>query len=263
MGSLTGKVAIVTGAGTGIGYHASKLIAAEEASVVLVGRRQGPLDAVVAEIKESGGEAKAYSADLEDGDAAASVVDFTLESYGRVDILVNNAGHASKVRSIRWVQPDEWESVFKINIDAVFRLTQACLPNMLERGDGTVITTSSMAALTPGIVGGAPYSAAKAASFNLMRGLSSELRSKGIRATTIIPGEVDTPILEGRPAPPPAEARATMMMPEDVADAILLCATMPHRTLIEQVVMTPTYPRNMEAEMKVARMMGAPDGATE
>ena len=119
MGSLTGKVAIVTGAGTGIGYHASKLIAAEEASVVLVGRRQGPLDAVVAEIKESGGEAKAYSADLEDGDAAASVVDFTLESYGRVDILVNNAGHASKVRSIRWVQPDEWESVFKINIDAV------------------------------------------------------------------------------------------------------------------------------------------------
>lgn len=257
MSRLDGKVAIVTGAGTGIGRVAAKLIAAEGAKVVVVGRRPEPLASVVDEIKQAGGEAVAHSVDLEDGDAAAAVADFTIATYGRVDILVNNAGHASQVRSIRYVQPDEWESVFRINIDAVFRLTQACLPDMLSRSEGTVITTSSMAALTPGIVGGAPYSAAKAASYNLMRGLNSELRANGIRATTIIPGEVDTPILEGRPQPPSAEARATMMQPEDIASAILLAATMPQRTLVEEIVLTPTQPRNMEEELKVARTKGA------
>lgn len=257
MSRLDGKVAIITGAGTGIGRAAAKMIAAEGAKVVVVGRRLEPLESVVGEIKAAGGSAFAHAADLEDGDAAAAVAALTLETYGRIDILVNNAGHASKVRSIRWVKPDEWESVFRINIDAVFRLTQACLPDMLSRGEGTVITTSSMAALTPGIVGGAPYSAAKAASYNLMRGLNSELRASGIRATTIIPGEVDTPILEGRPKPPSDEARAMMMQPEDVASAILLAATMPQRTLVEEIVLTPTQPRDMEEELKVARTKGS------
>jgi len=257
MSRLDGKVAIITGAGTGIGREAAKMIAAEGAKVVVVGRRPGPLASVVDEIKQAGGEATVHSADLEDGDAAAAVAAFTIETYGRVDILVNNAGHASQVRSIRGVKPDEWESVFRINIDAVFRLTQACLPDMLSRGEGTVITTSSMAALTPGIVGGAPYSAAKAASYNLMRGLNSELRASGIRGTTIIPGEVDTPILEGRPLPPSADARGTMMRPEDVASAILLCATMHARTLAEEIVLTPTKPRDMEAELEVARSKGS------
>ncbi|MBM83049.1 MAG: 3-oxoacyl-ACP reductase [Planctomycetaceae bacterium] len=257
MSSLDGKVAIITGAGTGIGYEAAKMMAAEGAKVVVVGRRPEPLNAVVDEIKAAGGEAVAKPTDLENGDDAAAVADFTLSTFGRVDILVNNAGHASKIRSIRYVQPDEWESVFKINIDAVYRLTQACLPDMIGRGEGTVITTSSMAALNPGVLGGAPYSAAKAASLNLMRGLSSELRSLGIRATTIVPGEVNTPILDGRPAPPPQDARETMMRPEDVADAIMLCATMAHRTLIEEVVMTPTIPRDMSAELAVAKTKGS------
>lgn len=257
MGVLSDKVAIITGAGTGIGRSAAKKFAAEGAKVVLVGRRLEPLESAVAEIKADGGEATAHSADLENGDSAAAVAQFTIDTYGQVDILVNNAGHASKVRSIKYVGTEEWDSVFKINIEAVFRLTQACLPGMLERGEGTVITTSSMAALNPGVLGGAPYSAAKAASYNLMRGLNSELRADGIRATTIIPGEVDTPILEGRPAPPSAEARQTMMQPEDIADAILFCACMPHRTLVEEMVLTPTRPRDMAAEMEVAKTAGS------
>jgi NADP-dependent 3-hydroxy acid dehydrogenase YdfG len=258
MSTLSGKTAIVTGAGTGIGREAAKLLAADGANVVVVGRRSEPLESLVAEIESAGGVAVACPADLVDGDAAVGVAKTTIERFGRVDILVNNAGFSSKVRSIRWVQPDEWESVFKINIDAVYRLTQACLPDMLSRNEGTVITTSSMAALTPGVLGGAPYSAAKAASLNLMRGLNSELRSQGIRATTIIPGEVDTPILDGRPAPPDADARQQMMQPIDVARAIQFAATTPHRTLVEEIVMTPTFPRNMDAELKVARETGAP-----
>jgi len=258
MSTSNGKTAIVTGAGSGIGRDVAKLLASDGIRVMVVGRRVEPLESLVAEINADGGEAIAHSADLEDGDSAAGVASIALAKFGRIDILVNNAGHASKVRSIRWIQPDEWESVFKINIDAVYRLTQACLPDMLSRNEGTVITTSSMAALTPGILGGAPYSAAKAASYNLMRGLTSELRSQGIRATTILPGEVNTPILDGRPAPPDSDARNLMMLPIDVARTIHFVATMPHRTLIEEIVMTPTIPRDMEAEMKVAREAGKP-----
>ena len=257
--SLQNKIAIVTGAGSGIGREAAKMLAAAGAKVIVVGRRVAPLESVVAEIKSAGGEATVHSTDLSDGNAAAAVAEFTLQTYGQIDILVNNAGSSSKIRSIRYVQPDEWDTVFKVNIEAVYRLTQACLPNMISRNEGTVITTSSMAALTPGLMGGAPYSAAKAASFNLMRGINSELRSQGIRATTILPAEVDTPILDGRPAPPSAEARATMMQPSDVAEAIVFCAQMPHRTLVEQIVLMPTQPRDVSAEMEIARTAGGPD----
>lgn len=256
---LKDKVAIVTGAGTGIGRAAAKMIAAEGAKVVVVGRRVEPLNSVAEEIKSAGGEATVHSADLVDGEAAAGVAKFTLDTYGRVDILVNNAGFSSKIRSVRYVQPDEWESVFKINIEAVYRLTQACLPGMIEQGSGTIITTSSMAALKPGVLGGSPYSAAKAASLNFSNGLNSELRAFGIRATAIIPAEVDTPILDGRPAVPDAEARSTMMQPEDVASCIHLAATLPERTVIEEIVVAPTKLRDMSAEMEVAKNAGAPE----
>lgn len=258
MGCLNDKVAIITGAGTGIGRAAAKMLAAEGAKLVVVGRRAEPLNSVVEEIKAAGGEATAHPADLMNGDAAAGVAAFTLQTYGRIDILVNNAGFSSKVRSVKYVQPDEWADVFRINTEAVYRLTQACLPDMLSRGAGTVITTSSMAALKPGILGGSPYSAAKAASLNFSNGLNSELRGEGIRATAIIPAEVNTPILDGRPAPPDDEARKLMMQPEDVAACIHLAATLPQRTVIEEIVVAPTHPRDMSAEMEVAKSVGAP-----
>ncbi|APZ96828.1 SDR family oxidoreductase [Fuerstiella marisgermanici] len=258
MGCLKNKVAIVTGAGTGIGRAAAKLLAADGAKVVLVGRRAEPLNSVVKEITDAGGEAVAHPADLVDGEQAAGVAEFTLKTFGQVDILVNNAGFSSKVRSVKYVQPDEWEAVFKVNVEAVYRLTQACLPDMLSRGEGTIITTSSMAALKPGVLGGSPYSAAKAASLNFSNGLNSELRASGIRATAIIPAEVNTPILDGRPAPPDDEARKIMMQPEDVARCIHLAATLPVRTVIEEIVVSPTIPRDMSAEMEIASKAGAP-----
>ena len=150
MGLLTDKVAIVTGAGTGIGYEAAKMFAAEGAKVVVVGRRPQPLESVVDEIKSSGGEAVAHPADLEDGDAAAALGAWVLEEFGQVDVLVNNAGHSSHARSILHVGVEEWESVFKVNVEGVYRLTQAVAGSMVERGSGTVITTSSMAAIRPG-----------------------------------------------------------------------------------------------------------------
>ena len=259
MGLLDDQIAIITGAGTGIGREAALMFANEGASLVLAGRRIEPLNEVVQLIESDGGTAVARSTDLEDGDAAAALGTWTLDEFGRVDILVNNAGHSSHARSIRYVSAEEWQSVFRVNVEGVYRLTQSVVNSMIERGSGTIITTSSYAALTPGLLGGASYSAAKAASYNLMRGISAELKNKGIRATTILPAEVDTPILNNRPLNPDAAARATMMMPEDVAQAILLCATLPGRTVIEEIVMSPTQPRDRTLDLEAAANARSPE----
>src|SRR5436309_2284333 len=129
---------------------------------------------------------------------------------------------------------------------------------MIERGGGTIVTVSSLAALRPGLIGGAPYGAAKAAVKNLMGHVHTVLRNKGIRATTIMPAEVDTPILDNRPLVPAAAARATMMQPEDVARAVLLCVTLPPRTVIEEIVMSPTISRDMSADIAAARGLRLP-----
>ena len=252
MGVLSGQVAIVTGAGTGIGRCTALAFAKAGAFVVLAGRRKGLLDDVLRVVEADGGKGQAVAVDLADGDAAAGLGAAVLAEHGRVDVLVNNAGFSSRVRSIRYVDPEEFSSVFKINVEGVYRLTQSVVESMIERGDGTVITVSSMAALNPGLIGGIPYGAAKAAALNMMRGMNSELRSLGVRARTVLPGEVDTPILDNRPLPPDEVARATMMQPEDVADAILLCAAMPSRTLVEQITLLPTQPRDQRADIATA-----------
>ena len=257
MGILDGKVAIITGAGTGIGKVAAELFAEAGADLVLAGRRQAPLDQVAVLAREHGVEVEVRPTDLEDGDAAAALGAWSLERFGKVDILVNNAGHSSRVRSMRFVGPEEWNSVFKVNVEGVYRLTQSVLANMIERSTGTVITVSSMAALNPGLLGGAPYSAAKAASLNMIRGMNAELTKFGVRASAIMPGEVDTPILENRPRPPDSDDRSTMMQPEDIAQAIFLCAAMPQRTIVEQVVMIPTMRRDVSRDMVAAENEGS------
>ncbi|MEM7407657.1 MAG: SDR family oxidoreductase [Pseudomonadota bacterium] len=258
MGTLAEQTAIVTGAGTGIGACASLRLAAEGAHVVLVGRRREPLEQTAAGIHAAGGSATVMPCDLEDGAAAAELGAAVARDRGRIDLLVNNAGHSSRVRSVRYVSPEEWDSVFKVNVEGVYRLTQAVLPTMLDAGRGTVVTIASVAAINAGMLGGASYGAAKSAVWSFMRSINAELRNEGIRACTILPAEVDTPILDNRPLPPDAAARATMMQPEDVADAIVFCATMPQRTLVEQITLLPTHARDVSADIAAARAQRKP-----
>src|SRR6185295_13078083 len=258
---LEGQVAIVTGGGTGIGRSTALMLAAEGARVVIAGRRKPPLDEVVAEVEKSGGVCAARVADLGKAADAAELARWTIERFGRVDVLVNNAGHSSKARNVRYVDVEEWEQVVAVNLTGVYALTQAVLPGMIERGGGTIITVSSLAALKPGLIGGAPYGAAKAGVRNLMGHVHTVLREKGIRATTIMPAEVDTPILDNRPLVPGPEARASMMQAEDVAQAIMLCVTLPARTVIEEMVMSPTILRDQSADLRTARDLGATPGA--
>jgi NADP-dependent 3-hydroxy acid dehydrogenase YdfG len=259
---LTGKAALVTGGSAGIGKGIARALAREGADVAICARRRDALEATATELRaETGRKIVAIPADLTRTEDAERFVTTAAAELGRVDILVNNAGSSSRVRNIRWVGRDEWERVFAVNMTGVYLLTQAVLPGMIERGGGTIVTVSSAAAFRPGLLGGAPYGAAKAAVRNLMGHIHTVLRDKGIRATTILPAEVDTPILENRPLVPDTRARATMMQPEDVAAAILLCVTMPSRTVVEEIILSPTDQRDLSADLAVARDLGGPTPA--
>jgi len=262
MNRLAGKVAIVTGGNTGIGRAVALAYADEGADVAAAWiAREQDAHSLVREIEKKGRRALALRTDVTVERDVQALVRTVRETFGRVDVLVNNAGHSSHARSVRWVSRQEWDSVMNVNVNAVYVLTQAVLPGMIERKAGTIVTVGSMAALKAGLIGGAPYGAAKAAVRNLMQHVHNTLRNQGIRATIIMPAEVDTPILDKRPLNPDAAARSTMMLPEDVARAIMLCVTLPPRTVIEEMVISPTILRDQSKDLAVAAKAGAPEGA--
>lgn len=261
MTELDGQVAIVTGAGTGMGRETAILLARSGAKVVVVGRRAEPLEQLRSEIEAEGGRAFVEVADVAAAGAAAALIARVESTAGAVDILVNNAGSSSSVLNPQWLAEDEWRAVLDVNLTAVFLLSQAVISGMIARGGGTIITVSSLAALTPNLLGGAAYGAAKAGVRNFMTFLHTTFRGDGIRAVTVLPGEADTPILDNRARPPRAEERANMVQPIDVARAVHLAATLPPRTVLQEVVVAPTRQRDVSGDLEISRWLGAPEGA--
>ena len=249
MTTLNQKVCIVTGGGSGIGRATVLAMAGLGARVAVVGRTASKLDAVVDEVISVAGDARAYPADVADYEAVAGVAADVLDRWGRVDVLVNNAGANVPHRSILDTTPEEIERLIAVNLTGTIFFTRAVLPAMLERGEGTVVNVSSMAALSPGMMSGVAYAAAKAGVNNFTGFLNDEFQHTLVRACVISPGEVVTPILELRSTPPDAAARATMCQPEDVAAAVVFVATLPARAMVTEMVVVPTVSRDASAEL--------------
>ena len=247
--SLKDKVCIVTGGGSGIGRSSALMMAREGARVVLVGRTASKVEDVKTEVASAGGVAEAFPLDVADHDAVTQMATAVLEGFGRIDVLVNNAGHSSPHRRLMSTPPQEIRSVIDSNLVGTIFCTQAVMPAMLEAGEGTIINVSSLAGSNPGLIGGMVYSAAKAAVINFTGFLNAEFRHTGVRASVVIPGEIDTPIMDKRPVPPSADARTTMATAEDVAEAITLIVRLPGRAPIPELVIRPTMLRDTSAEV--------------
>nr|WP_255426732.1 SDR family NAD(P)-dependent oxidoreductase [Pseudonocardia sp. C8] len=255
---MAGRTALVTGAGSGMGRETARLLAGDGAAVVLVGRRQEPLDAAAEVIRAGGGVALPIAADITDTAEVTRLLERVRAELGVVDVLVNNAGSASSVLNPQYLPHEEWAQVLDVNLSAVFRLCQAVLPDMLESGTGTIVTVSSLAAVNPNLLGGAAYGAAKAGVRNFMTFLHTTFRNQGLRAITVLPGEADTPILDNRARPPAAEERAHMVQPEDVAEAIRLAVVLPQRVVLQEIVVAPTRQRDTATDLEISRHIGAP-----
>jgi NAD(P)-dependent dehydrogenase (short-subunit alcohol dehydrogenase family) len=247
---LDGRIAIVTGGGTGIGQATAVALARQGAHVVVVGRRPEPLEESVAAVRAAGGEATAAAVDVTVPDAVERCAADVVQRWGRVDVLVNSAGINVPRRDMAGLSVADWNAVLQSNLTGTFLVTQAVLPIMREQRSGTVVNVSSIAGYRPMALTGPAYNAAKAGVNALTESINLADRRHGIRACAICPGEVATPFLEQRPQPPTPEARATMLQPQDVADAVLFVAALPQRAYVELLTICPTEQRDWTAELR-------------
>jgi NAD(P)-dependent dehydrogenase (short-subunit alcohol dehydrogenase family) len=194
MNTLVGKVAIVTGASSGIGYATAKLFASEGASVVVAARRQRELDDVVKEIADAGGKAIALVGDVQDEAYARALVECAKCEYGGLDVAFNNAGILGELGPASDISLANWNNTLAINLTGAFLGAKYQLPLMLERGGGSMIFTSSFVGHTVGLPGMAAYASSKAGLVGLTKVLAAEYGSKKIRVNAIMSGGVDTPM---------------------------------------------------------------------
>ena len=249
MAALTGKVAWVTGAGSGIGQAAAIALAGEGATVVLTGRRKEPLQETAAVIKKAGGKVEVKAGDLMKASAVAKIAKDIEKKYGRCDILVNNAG--LNILERKWSQLTfaGAETVIDGNLSSAFYCSSAVLPMMRKRKDGVLIHTSSMAGRHASLLSGPAYSAAKHGVVAMSHTINMEECVNGIRSCVVCPGEVATPILDKRPVPVTKEERARMAQSEDVGDLIRYVACLPAHVTINEVWITPTWNRGYIANL--------------
>jgi 3-oxoacyl-[acyl-carrier protein] reductase len=226
---LSGKVALVTGGGRGIGRAtALKLGAAGAKVAVNYNASEGPAQEVVEQITSSGGEAKAVKADVSQNDQVEAMINGLVKDWGRVDILVNNAGITRDNLMMRMSQ-DEWDAVMETNLRSAYFCTRAVLRPMMRNRWGRIICLSSVVGLT-GNTGQANYAAAKAGLIGFTKSIAKEVGSRGITANAIAPGFIDTDIT----AVLPEELKQGMLklvpaervgQPDDVANAILFLSS--------------------------------------
>ena len=235
---LEGKVAWITGGGSGIGLAGAIEFAKLGAKVVISGRSEATLQTALKSVK-----AEAIACDVGSKDAVAKAAADIQKRHGRIDILVNSAGINVPKRSFKDVSNDGWDQIVAINLSGMFYCVQAVLPGMRARKDGLIINISSWAGRYASTLTGPGYNATKHAVIALTESINLEECANGIRATSVLPGEAATPILEKRPVPPPPEERAKMLQPEDLGRTLAFIATLPPRACINELIISPTWNR--------------------
>lgn len=228
MGLLDGKIAIVTGASSGIGHAAARRFAAEGAAVIVTARREDRLARLVDTIESAGGEAMYVPGDVTDPQIHSATVAAALEKHGRLDIAFNNAGTVGAIAPLADLPADQWTSVVAVNLTSAFLAARVQLPAMLLHGGGSVIFTGSFVGASSGMPGMAAYGAAKAGLLGLVKGITADYGDKGIRAHALLPGGTDTDMAGGEEQKAWAaglHAMKRIAAPEEIANAALFLAS--------------------------------------
>jgi NADP-dependent 3-hydroxy acid dehydrogenase YdfG len=243
-GPLVGRVALVTGASSGIGAAAAAALAAAGATVALVARRADRLDALVRKIEAAGGKALALSGDVADEPVAERVVTETLQRFGRLDILVNSAGMIDS-GGVENADTKRWRRVLEVNLLGSLYTSRAVIGPMRAQGGGDIINISSTAGRRAAVLFNA-YSASKFGLTGMTEALRQEVGRHGIRVCIIEPGATTTEVSEGIVDPTYRKfirehvTKEGAMMPEDVANAILFVVSLPPRANVSQLLIRPT-----------------------
>jgi NADP-dependent 3-hydroxy acid dehydrogenase YdfG len=243
MSTLKGKVAWITGAGTGIGLAGAQALAQAGAVVVMSGRRAEVLASEAGKIRTGGGKAEVEPLDVSDPAAVKKTAESILSHHGRVDIVLNSAGLNTTNRYWKNQTIEGWKEVVGINLDGSYYTTHAVLLSMRANKDGLIINVSSWAGVFHPKLTGAAYNASKHAVTAMTETINMEECANGIRACAICPAEVATPIMDRRPVPPSAEDRARMLQPKDLGDTIRFIAELPAHVCINQLIISPTWNR--------------------
>src|SRR6185369_3726202 len=227
-----------------IGLAGALELAKAGAHVVISGRTAATNASALSELKKAG-SAEATLLDVADKKAVNAVAADIEKRHGRIDILVTSAGTniAGNARNFKNMTQEGWDDVVAINLNGLFYCCHAVIPGMRKRKDGLIINVSSWAGRYASSLTGPAYNATKRAVIAVSESINMEECMHGIRATSLLPGEVATPIMRKRPVPPSAEEMARMAQPEDFGKAILFLATMPARSTVNELVIAPTWNR--------------------
>ena len=231
-GTLSGKTAVVIGASSGIGLSTANLLSDSGATVHAAARRKSTI--------EQGAEGRAVSArelDISDEGSVRRMLEGIGEGDG-IDVLVVAAGMNFPERRLEQLTGESWDAMISVNLSGAFYAIRAALP-YLRASRGLVALVSSVSGSWPDASGSA-YQASKAGMTQLAHAAGFEEHQNGVRFTAVLPGIVDTPILDNRPEPPPREVREAALKPEDVAQACLFLATLPERAYVPELTMVPT-----------------------
>ncbi len=229
---LEGKVAIITGASSGIGFATAQLFAAEGAKVVVGARRQAELDQLVSQIRSADGQAVALAGDVRSEEYAKALVALAIERFGRLDIAFNNAGTLGEGGSSTDVSEAGWTDTLAINLTGSFLGAKHQIAQMLKNGGGSVIFTSTFVGHTFAFPGVAAYAASKSGLIGLTQALAAEFGPQGVRVNAVLPGAVDTDMYRGMNSTPEAQSFVTNLhalkrvaTPQELARSVLYLAS--------------------------------------
>lgn len=240
------QVIWVTGAGSGVGRSTALWFGGKGAKVAVMGRRKETVDAVAAEIEAAGGAALAEAVDVSDRDQINEAAARLLDAWGRVDVLVNNAGWNTPERSFAVLDPKDFDRMVQVNLVGAYSMIQSVLPAMREQGGGLIVNVASVAGKQANALSGPGYCSSKFGMVGLNHSLNTEEWANGIRATALCPGEIDTPFVDRRAITPPAEDRAQMIQPEDMAETIGFLAAMPPNCTVPEMIVMPSRQRTLQ-----------------